>query len=382
LDTGDEEEAEPRPAKLKPWAHEPDAEGDGHFVEYKFEELEALGLLGKGSYGTVTLVRCHLTGQLLALKAIAKDRFLFNPVHRPHFEKEAMQAVKSPFLVQFLASFLRGQHVYLLQEAAIGGDLHRVYRQQHFYGLEPPAHFYVASVVCALERLHSKDIIFRDLKMENLVLDKNGICKLCDFGAAKIKPQPQSGAPRKTYTLCGTPAYMAPEVICGSGHYCAADWWSLGILVYEMFQGKTPLDSEDSEEIYSKVRSGFSLGAFLPADAGAWAKLVNGLCQSDPRQRLPFLPSRRASCRGSAQKVKAHAWFADVGFDWTAFEQCRLPVPYVPDSCRPDELPSAPSLLSARENISGAPASVEAPGEEAPAWAQGFEEARGPAHLG
>jgi serine/threonine protein kinase len=346
----------------------PRAEYTGETVEYKLDELETLGLLGEGGYSTVTLVRCNVTGQHLALKTMSKSR-LADAGKRPHMEKAAMLAARSPFLIRLAASFERGPHFYLLQEAALGGDLHSAYQRQNLYGSEIHARFYTACVVCALEHLHGLSIIFRDLKMENLVLDAIGICKLCDFGAAKFTPNPQEGSDSgsdddvsKTYTLCGTPEYMAPEVVSGSGHYCAADWWSLGILLYELNRGETPFEAEDIKDVYRQILVGLS-DALLPNDGSSWGVLVQGLCQKDSRQRLPMQ-------QGGAKKVKGHQWFTEVDFDWEALEQCALPAPYVPKRDLFLDLPHAmlvkmPKVLS----------------QEA-TWPGGFEESVGPTLLG
>lgn len=331
-------------------------------VDYKLEKLDTLGILGEGGYGTVTLVRCQLTGQLLALKAMSKSR-MASAGKSPHMEKATMLAARSPFLIRLAASFERGMYFYLLQEAALGGDLHTAYQRKNLYGSEVHSRFYIASVVCALEHLHSLSIIFRDVKMENLVLDMIGICKLCDFGAATFKPNSQISDDgdnvMKTYTLTGTPEYMAPEVVSGSGYHCAADWWSVGILLYELQMAETPFEAEEIESVYSQILVGLPT-ALLPAGESSWGDLVRGFCQMDSSQRLPML--------GGAQKVKAHQWFAEVDFDWDAFEHSAMPAPYVPMRSWAEDLPHAPALIVPK-------ASPEA------ALTGGFEETRGPAHL-
>jgi serine/threonine protein kinase len=278
-------------------------------------------------------------------------------------EKAAMLAAHSPFLIRLAASFEREMSFHLLQEAALGGDLHTVYQRKNLYGSENHSRYYIASVVCALEHLHSLSIIFRDVKMENLVLDAIGICKLCDFGAAAFKPNKQisddDDTIMKTYTLTGTPEYMAPEVVSGRGYHCAADWWSVGILLYELQMAETPFEAEEIESVYSQILVGFP-AALLPVGESSWGDLVRGFCQEDSSQRLPML--------GGARKVKAHQWFAKVDFDWDAFEQCAMPAPYVPMRCWAEDLPYAAALIVPK-------ALPEA------AFPGGFEETLGPAHL-
>lgn len=282
---------------------------------YDFDKLKRIGVLGFGGFGSVSLVRSSETGQVLALKSISKGRLAQSHLAcSPKVERDAMRACDSPFLVKLAATFNRGPRLYLLMEAALGGDLFMTYQQQKLFGSEVHAMFYTAGVVCALQHMHERQIMYRDLKMENVVLDAQGYPKLCDFGASSFK---WSGS----YTVCGTREYMAPEIITQKMHTCAVDWWALGVLLYELLMGSTPFTSEDPQELLALVKAGIK---HLKLPSRPWSSLVQGLCHQDPQQRLPLLA-------GGIDNVKAHEWFMEVEFDWHDFESHTAPAPFVPE---------------------------------------------------
>jgi len=300
--------------------------GGERMVEYEFYNLERLGLLGCGSFGSVTLVKCHTTGQTLALKALSKGRLLRKKLEdKVMNEKLVMQQVNSPFVIKLAACFNRDQHLYFLMEAALGGDLRTVYgRNEAFYGSEPHARFYVACMATGLDHLHEQQILYRDLKLENVVLDARGYGKLCDFGLAAVQP-----SLTRARTVCGTPEYMAPEVVTTSGYTFAADWWSLGIVAYEMLKGRTPFRAQKMQDIFLKAKVGVDAIKFpLRSD---WPELVRGLCKGDPAKRLPTL-------NGGIQNIRELAWFRKAGFDWEAHGRCRMEAPYIPTLTSPADM--------------------------------------------
>lgn len=291
-------------------------------ASYSFDRLEDLGLLGHGGFGSVSLVRCSATGQVLALKAISKGTLVDMQLqHTPLVERDVMRASSSPFVLQLMATFNRGQWLYLLMEAAMGGDLYTAYSREGLFGSEVHARFFAACVLCAFQHLHERKIIYRDLKMENVVLDSRGYGKLCDFGTASFR---FSG----TRTMCGTPEYMAPEIIDGSMHCCAVDWWALGVLIYELITASTPFASEDPLEIFAQVKVGIDR-VRLPWRT--WSRLVQSLCRKEPGMRLPMLP-------GGIDNIKAHSWFTETCFSWCDFESQAQPAPYVPKLSGPTDM--------------------------------------------
>mmetsp|Transcript_22039 Transcript_22039/g.58185 ORF Transcript_22039/g.58185 Transcript_22039/m.58185 type:complete len:283 (+) Transcript_22039:2-850(+) len=230
-----------------------------------------------------------------------------------------MQATDSPFLVKLAACFDRDQELFFLLEPATGGDLYTIYRWRNFFGFEDHARFYMACTTCALEHLHGRGILYRDLKMENVVLDARGYAKLCDFGTSTFAD--------RAFTMCGTPEYMAPEVFSGTGHGPAADWWTLGVLGFELMMAQTPFMDADPLQIFRNAREGIDR-VQMPGDKH-WAALVKSLCRPNPIHRLPMLP------RGLEQ-LRSQEWWS--GFDWGSLEAQTMPPPHVPTLRGPDDL--------------------------------------------
>lgn len=272
-----------------------------------------VGRLGVGAFGVVTLELHRPTGQTYAMKAVSKGYLQqLNMKYTVLNEKAILQAVDSPFVVRLLATYNGCEHVYFLLEAALGGELFTTYEKMRFYGSERHARFYVACVVEALCHLHCRHVIYRDLKPENLLLDARGYCKITDMGLAKVSKE-------KTFTLVGTPDYMAPEVIDHSGHCQLVDWWTLGILLYELLAGNAPFEAENTAATYECIKRGIAAVTFPASVPSAARDLVRALCHPQPESRI----------RGPA--LLSHAWFrADAAFDWNALRMQRLPAPFKP----------------------------------------------------
>jgi len=162
--------------------------------------------------------------------------------------------------------------------------------------------------------LHSKKIVFRDLKPENLLLNESGHVKLTDMGLAKV-------ILGKTYTTCGTPDYFAPELIASKGHTHAVDWWTLGILTFELLSGHPPFESATPMQIYQKVTKGINKVAFPRKCKGPQESLIKSLCNATPGERLPMK-------KGGSDNIKNHEWYK--GFDWVAMENLTMKAPYLP----------------------------------------------------
>jgi len=223
-------------------------------------------------------------------------------------EKRVMAVLDHPFLVRLNATFKDKNFLYFLLEPSLGGELFSVLRAKTFFD-EETARFFAASVVLAFEYMHSKDIIYRDLKPENLLLDDLGYLKITDFGfAKKVKD--------RTWTLCGTPDYLAPEVVSGQGHGKGVDWWTLGILIYEMLASYPPFYDEDPMKTYAKIMHGHV--SFPMHFSKAAIDLIKSLLHPKPTKRLGVI-------KGGAALIKAHPWFK--GFDWEAFIKKKLPAP-------------------------------------------------------
>ncbi|EIE24919.1 kinase-like protein [Coccomyxa subellipsoidea C-169] len=291
--------------------------------------LELLRTLGTGSFGRVRLVRCLSTGQFLALKALKKaDVVRLNQQRHIANEKDILAAIHHPFIVDLHAVYSDATRVYMLMGYVPGGELFSHLQKSPRRRLPAPAaRFYAASVLLALEYLHERHIVYRDLKPENILLDAAGYIKLADFGFAKILEED------RTYTMCGTPEYIAPEVIQMLGHTGAVDYWSLGVLIYEMLAGAPPFLAAQAAgqpgsrgatlDTYRKIIGGqlnFPAHITLPAK-----DLIRRLLAADPGTRL-------GSLSGGAQDIKDHPFFQ--GLDWDALLRRELPAPIVPEVLR------------------------------------------------
>ncbi|GMH43342.1 hypothetical protein BSKO_11264 [Bryopsis sp. KO-2023] len=300
-----------KPGKHPPARIKPDV-GKSHGQEKKvrFSELEQHQVVGSGSFGSVRLVRHVHTGHLYALKAIPKAGIKsMRDVKHVVEERVIQEEVDHPFCVRLMGAFQDEASLYLLQEWVPGGELlHQLELEPRFK--EAKARFYAANILLSLEFLHSKGIVYRDLKPENLLVDSTGYLKLTDFGLATILGK------GRTHRVCGTPCYMAPEVIEEGEMTKAADYWSLGVLIYEMLIGQPPFTSQndDYEEVFELACSGqFHVPGFVSKEA---TDIIRGLLQVDPRQRL--------GSRG-ALRIKNHSWFG--GINWDGLKNKRLKPP-------------------------------------------------------
>ncbi|KUF94318.1 hypothetical protein AM588_10006151 [Phytophthora nicotianae] len=220
-----------------------------YYMEIPREELEVLQTLGRGAFGRVRLVRHAASNRAYALKCLIKSHIVENNL-KEHVlnEKRVMLALDHPFILKLYTTFKDRTHIYFLVELALGGELFTYLRRRDHFE-EPVARFYIASVVLVFQHMHSKSIVYRDLKPENILLDNEGYMKLADFGLAKLVTD-------RTWTLCGTPDYLAPEIILNKGHDKAVDYWALGILIFELMTGSAPFYAQDPMQIYALIIQG------------------------------------------------------------------------------------------------------------------------------
>mmetsp|Transcript_82 Transcript_82/g.239 ORF Transcript_82/g.239 Transcript_82/m.239 type:complete len:915 (-) Transcript_82:41-2785(-) len=295
-------------------------------VECELKDLELRGILGMGSFGRVSLVRYE--HNYYALKQMAKDHIvrknLVNVVKR---EKNVMAQCHSPFLVNLCASYKDPLYVYLLMEVVLGGEVF-VYLQSQSgppgTGGIPENHakFFIACVVLGFEYLHSHNIAYRDLKPENMLFCTTGYVKITDFSFAKKIPPG-----RKSYTLCGTPAYLAPEQLSQVGHSWSVDWWCVGVLIYELLVNVPPFIAADELRMYKKIKE----------VQYKWTTKVSANAKDITSKLLKKSPSARLGYGGlGVAAVKKHKWFADI--DWAAMQRQSLPAPYLPSVTGPEDL--------------------------------------------
>merc|ERR1719228_2201262 len=264
------------------------------------DQLETIGILGKGAFGLVSLVVDPNTNKSYALKAIKKAQIV-ELGQQSHIinEKRVMEKMNNPFLVNLRGTYKDKLRVYFLLDVCLGGELFTILRRRRYFN-EGTSKFYAGCVVEAFDYMHSKSIIYRDLKPENLVLDSTGYLKVTDFGFAKVVKD-------KTFTLCGTPDYLAPEIVTGQGHGKGVDWWTLGVLIYEMLASVSPFYASDPLMMYRNiVRGKYKTPKYFSDEV---ADMVKALLCRRATKRLGVIA-------GGATTIKKHPWF--VGIDWDA----------------------------------------------------------------
>ncbi|KAI8952841.1 Pkinase-domain-containing protein [Xylaria longipes] len=281
--------------------------------KYSLTDFDLLRTLGTGSFGRVHLVQSKHNQRFYAVKVLKKAQVVkMKQVEHTNDERRMLGEVKHPFLITLWGTFQDARNLYMVMDFVEGGELFSLLRKSGRFP-NPVAKFYAAEVTLALEYLHSRNIIYRDLKPENLLLDRHGHLKITDFGFAKRVPD-------KTWTLCGTPDYLAPEVVSNKGYNKSVDWWSLGILIYEMLCGYTPFwDSGSPMKIYENILRGkVKYPQYVHPDA------------QDLLERLitPDLTKRLGNLYGGPQDVKGHPWFSEV--TWDRLSRKDIDAPYTP----------------------------------------------------
>mmetsp|Transcript_22431 Transcript_22431/g.62985 ORF Transcript_22431/g.62985 Transcript_22431/m.62985 type:complete len:476 (+) Transcript_22431:132-1559(+) len=326
-------------------------------------ELEKFGLMGCGGFGKVELVE-HGCERTYALKTLSKGYIEKTGTQQAAcLERLLLSIVRSPFVVSFFGSYNEAQTVSLLLEPLMGGELYATYNRKGFHGKYDHARYYIASICVALEHLHALRIVCRGIKPEDCVLDSGGHLKLVDLGLSK----PVAGL---TYTTCGTPDYFPPEMIQARGHSLPADWWSVGILCFELLAGHPPFDSAHPMQIYSKVMKGIQNVTF-PKSTGEAKDFVVGKCQKDPQQRLPVR-------RGGIANLRQHKWFG--AFDWGALENQTMEPPYLPSVKHTKDLSNfsarkedAPAMVALSRDTDGWDREFGIPGKEEEVKKEGVE---------
>ncbi|KAJ6403442.1 hypothetical protein OIU84_015362 [Salix udensis] len=263
-------------------------------------DFEVLKVVGQGAFGKVYQVRKKGTPEIYAMKVMRKDRIVEkNHVEYMRGERDILTKIDHPFIVQLKYSFQTKYRLYLVLDFINGGHL---FFQLYNHGLfrEDLARIYAAEIVSAVSHLHANGIMHRDLKPENILLDSDGHAMLTDFGLAK-----QFDENTRSNSMCGTVEYMAPEIVQGRGHDKAADWWSVGILLYEMLTGKPPFIGGNRDKIQQKiVKDKIKLPSFLSSEAHS---LLKGLLIKDAGKRLG---------NGSlgSEEIKRHKWFKPINW--------------------------------------------------------------------
>ncbi|XP_075607505.1 cGMP-dependent protein kinase 2 [Balearica regulorum gibbericeps] len=283
------------------------------FPPSPFRNLEVVTTLGVGGFGRVELVKVKNENMAFAMKCI-KKKHIVDTKQQEHIysEKKILEQICSPFIVKLYRTFKDSKYVYMLLEACLGGELWSLLRDRGSFD-EATTKFCVGCVTEAFDYLHHIGIIYRDLKPENLILDAEGYIKLVDFGFAK-----KIGSGQKTWTFCGTPEYVAPEVILSKGHDFSVDFWSLGILVYELLTGSPPFSGADQMMTYNLILKGIEKLDFPKIITRRPEDLIRRLCRQNPTERLGNL-------RNGINDIKKHRWLS--GFNWDGLKVRKLTSP-------------------------------------------------------
>ncbi|CAO0799517.1 unnamed protein product [Mucor circinelloides] len=302
-------------------------------VEVGPSSFSKIRMLGKGDVGRVYLVKQKGTDKTMAMKVLSKKEMLRrNKVKRVLAEQEILSSANHPFIVSLYHSFQSQDHLYFVMEYCLGGEFFRALQSRPGKCLtEEGAKFYAAEVIAALEYLHLQGFIYRDLKPENILLHQSGHLMLTDFDLSKqsFPPAPpgivKSNSPHippsidtkccnshlRTNSFVGTEEYIAPEVIRSWGHSSSVDWWTLGILIYEMLYGTTPFKgSNRNETFYHIMNSDIS----FPPPHKKQPQAVSNTCKNLIRRLLDKQESKRLGSKAGASEVKAHPFFKSLKF--------------------------------------------------------------------
>mmetsp|Transcript_4036 Transcript_4036/g.5950 ORF Transcript_4036/g.5950 Transcript_4036/m.5950 type:complete len:357 (-) Transcript_4036:224-1294(-) len=296
-----------------------------HFKEHKaaLSDFKLGQTLGMGTFGKVTLATTTIGGQTypFAIKSLSKAKVCrLKQVAHVKAEKSNLNILSHTFIVKLFHTFQDKANLYFVLEYVIGGDFFSYLRRKGRLDMAS-ARFYAAELTVALSYLHSKDIIYRDLKPENLLISGEGHIKLADFGFSK---KLEKG--KRTWTLCGTPEYLAPEVIHSIGHHYGVDWWALGVLIFEMLAGFPPFYDEQPFYIYQKIVAGIGKVQFPKGIDPKAKQLIKSLLKEDYRQRLGCL-------KNGGYSVRKHRWFKGLGFK--KIIALETPAPYIPKVASP-----------------------------------------------
>uniref|UniRef100_A0A4X2LFJ4 Protein kinase C n=1 Tax=Vombatus ursinus TaxID=29139 RepID=A0A4X2LFJ4_VOMUR len=288
-------------------------------MKFSIEDFILHKMLGKGSFGKVFLAEFKKTNQFFAVKALKKDVVLMDDdVECTMVEKRVLSlAWEHPFLTHVYCTFQTEENLFFVMEYLNGGDLMYHIQNCHKFDL-CRATFYAAEIVLGLQFLHSKGIIYRDLKLDNILLDKDGHIKIADFGMCKEN----MFGDMRTSTFCGTPDYIAPEILLGQKYNTSVDWWSFGVLLYEMLIGQSPFHGQDEEELFHSIRMD--------------NPLYPNWLQKDAKDLLVKLfvrePERRLGIKGD---IRQHAFFKEI--NWEELERKEIEPPFKPKVKSPSD---------------------------------------------
>ena len=304
----------------------------------KMADFEVLRTLGSGAFGRVLLVKYNpkedelvskgeqrkystlwrksrsKLARYYAMKVLEKQKVVKQKqVEHAIQEKKVLQSVKFPFLIKLKFAFKDNSNLFMVLEYVEGGEMFSHLSKVGAFS-EKQAKFFATQIILAFEYMHNLDLIHRDLKPENVLIDSDGYAKLTDFGFAKrVKG--------RTWTLCGTPEYIAPEILLNRGYGKSVDWWATGVFIYELTAGHTPFRDKNEMKIYEKVLNVDKVLKFPTHFSSDLTDLLSLMIQMD-------LTKRFGNLKGGVDDIKEHRWFSDV--NWMATYQRNVPAPFKP----------------------------------------------------
>ncbi|KAF3695950.1 cGMP-dependent protein kinase 1 [Channa argus] len=280
-------------------------------------DFHIISTLAVGEFGHIDLVRLKSNTKCLFAMRVLKKKLILSNGQREHILREGriLMEAHCPFIVRMYKTFIDSECLYILTEACLCGDLCSVLKEKGTLD-ECSTRFYTACVLEALNFLHSRGVIYRDLKPENVLLDEHGYAKL--IGSRCLK---RVEVGKKTWTFCGTPGYMAPEIILNKGHSLSADFWSLGIFVFELLSGGLAFSGSDPMKILTATIHGIDQIDLPNTISKSASSLIRKLCRTNPSERL-------GSLRNGVKDIEMHIWFE--GFKWEGLCKRTLTPPVIP----------------------------------------------------
>ena len=287
--------------------------------DVKLEDFEIKMQLGKGTFGRVYLAELPNVKQKYAIKAIRKDVLIeYDQIASTALEKDILFEADHPFLCGMEYLFQSEARLYFVMPFINGGELYKIFQEQKRFA-EDAVRFYAAQIIIAIGKLHEKGIMHRDLKLENIMVDETGYIKIIDYGLAKMLSSDEVAM-----SYCGTPEYLAPEMVNHQGHDMSVDWWAVGILIYEMLIGVTPFFNRNRQVLMSKIKHSRIVfpdrKTYRIQYSDEIVDLISGLLKKDKDQRL--------GSKGDSKEILDHPFFA--GIDLVKLEMLQLDPPFLP----------------------------------------------------
>ena len=296
-------------APTQPASVKPQTSDSNQQTPISVDDFEYIRVLGRGTFGKVQLVKFKRDGQIYTMKSMKKEVLQEHEhVEQSIVERDIYIKTRHPFLVSAHYSFQTADSIFLILDYVPGGELFERLKQENKFE-ESRAKLYAAEIMLALGHLHSLKLIFRDLKPENILLDENGHVRLTDFGLVKTN----MGADDSTTTFCGTPEYIAPEMLQQKSYTKSVDWWSFGILLYEMLTGLPPFYDSNTSRMYQKIlKDNLEIPSYISEEG---ADFIRKLLERDPQRRL-------GSSERDCEELKEHPFFKE--YDWDAILAKRI----------------------------------------------------------